>query len=80
MLIDEELLFQSEFKYYEFYYEDCCLMQCFKCQKYEHTAQVYCQNQKCDFYAISEHDNHNYVFQNESNKYYYANYEEFYLT
>src|SRR5436190_5671331 len=76
MLINKKLLFQSKLKYCEFYYRDCCFMQCFKCQKYEHTAQIYHQNQKCNFCAISEHDDHSCIFQNESNKYHYVNYEK----
>ena len=80
MFIDEELFFQSKLKHYKFYHEDYYLMQCFKCQKYEHTAQVCCQNQKYDFCAISEHDDHSCVFQNKLNRHCCANYEESHLT
>ena len=76
MLIDKKLLFQNKFKYYELYHRNCCLTQCFKCQKYEHTVWICYQNQKYDFYIISKHDNHSCVFQNESNKYHCANYEK----
>jgi len=62
ILIDKELLFQSKLKHYEFYYRDCHLIQCFKCQKYEHITQVCHQNQKCDLCATSEHDDHSCVF------------------
>ena len=76
MLIDEELLFQSELKHCEFYHKDCCLMQCFKCQKYRHIIQICHQNQKCSFCAISEHNDHSCVFQNKSNRHCCMNCEE----
>ena len=76
MLIDEELLFQNKLKHCELYHENCCLMQCFKCQKYEHITWICHQNQKCSFCAISEHNDHSCVFWNELNRYCCMNYEE----
>ena len=78
MLIDEELLFQNKLKHYEFYYRNCCLTQCFKYQKYKHIIQVCCQNQKYNLCAISEHNDYNYVFWNELNKYCCTNCEKSY--
>ena len=68
MLIDEKLLFQSKLKHCELYHKNCYFIQYFKCQKYEHTIQICYQNQKCDFYITSKHNDHNYVFQNKLNK------------
>ena len=76
MLIDERLLFQCELKHCELYHENCCFMQCFKYQKYEHTAWICCQNQKCSLCAISEHDNHSCAFQNDTSRHHYMNCEK----
>ena len=80
MLIDEELLFQNKLKHCELYHENCHLMQYFKCQKYKHIIQICHQNQKCDFYTISKHDDHSCVFQNKLNRYHCTNYEKSHLT
>jgi len=76
MLINEELFFQNELKHCKLYHENCYFMQCFKYQKYEHIIQIYCQNQKCSFCAISEHNNHSCVFWNKLNKYHCTNCEK----
>ena len=76
LLIDEGLLFQSELKHCELYHGDCRLTQCFKCQKYGHTARVCRQNQKCGLCVISGYDNHSYAFRNEPNRHHCVNCEE----
>ena len=80
ILIDKKLLFQSKLKHCEFYHENCCLIQCFKYQKYKHITWICCQNQKCSFCATSEHDDHSYVFWNESNRHCCTNCEKSHLT
>ena len=72
-LIDEGLLFQSELKHCELYHGDCRLTQCFKCQKYGHTARVCRQNQKCGLCATPGHDDHSCAFRNEPNRHRCAN-------
>ncbi len=79
MFIDEKLLFQSKLKHCELYHKDCCLTQCFKCQKYEHITQICHQNQKYDLCATSEHDDHSYVFWNKLNRHCCMNYKESHL-
>ena len=75
-LIDERLLFQCKLKHCELYHENCHLMQCFKCQKYRHTAWICCQNQKCDLCVTSEHDDHSCAFWNDSSRHQCVNCEE----
>ena len=78
MLIDEKLFFQNKLKYCELYHENCCLIQCFKYQKYEHITWICHQNQKCSFCAILKYNDHSCVFWNELNRHYCTNYKEFY--
>jgi len=73
-LIDEGLLFQCELKQCELYHGDCRLTQCFKCQKYGHTARICRQNQKCGLCATPGHDDHSCAFRNDLSKHRCANY------
>src|SRR5947207_15862977 len=64
LLIDDELLFHSELKNYELYYNNCKLIQYFNYQKYNHTIKVCYNIQKYDVCTTSEHNNYDYLFKN----------------
>ena len=73
LLINDELLFHSKLKNCELYHSNCKLIQCFNCQKYDHTIKVCYNTQKCSICMTSEHSDYNYLLKNSFFTHYYIN-------
>src|SRR6266487_594773 len=74
LLINDRLLFHSKLKNCELYHSNYRLIQCFNCQKYNHTVKIYYDTQKCSIYAASKHNDHDCLLKNSFSAHHCVNY------